>query len=202
MKIVEIEKKNQCNWPLDNCHWLRYYWISSQLQQLLFKSNSATFLAPIYLFWHTGTDGSRRINSHPSQTPGQLQNFELIIDPVAAPWVGQVVLSPSSVGYRTVKCRSIQSELWVAVLQKHCAALCSASTWKHLSGSSLIQHGKPIRANTEPVIRDSFNIDRCLCQYRNNTVDCGVFFLSFFFFDVFHLFQSWNTTLSTFPMEP
>lgn len=144
----------------------------------------------MHQFIFSDTHCSQGINSHPSCSPGQLQNFELIIDPEAALWVGQGVLSSSSVGYRTVKCRSIQLELWVAVLQKQCAALWSTSTWKHLSGSSLIQHGKPIRANTEPVIRDSFNIDRSLCQYRNNTVDCGGFFLILFFFSVFHFFSN------------
>lgn len=122
---------------------------------------------------------SQRINLHPSHTPGRLQRSELIIDRAAAPRGGQGDL-PQWDGVRA-ECGSIQVELLVAVLQKHCTALWSTSTWKHLSGWSPAPHGKPSRANAESVIRDSFNIDRFLCQWRDNIVYCGVFRLNSLF---------------------
>ena len=83
---------------------------------------------------------SQRINLHPSHTPGRLRHSELIIDPAGAPWRGRGDL-PQWDAVRP-ECGSIQVELLVAVLQKHCAALWSTSTWKHLSGWSPAPHGK------------------------------------------------------------
>lgn len=102
-------------------------------------------------------------------------------------WSGSPGEQSFCVRHRVVgACSLIQVELLVAVLQKHCAGLWSASTWKHLSGSSPTLHGKTSQAHTGSVIRDSFGIDRFLCQRRDNIICCGVFLLnsSFLYFRV------------------
>lgn len=100
-------------------------------------------------------------------------------------WSGSPGEQSFCVRHRVVgACSLIQVELLVAVLQKHCAGLWSASTWKHLSGSSPTLHGKTSQAHAGSVIRDSFGINRFLCQRTDNIICCGVFLLnsSFLYF--------------------
>lgn len=135
---------------------------------------------------------SQCINLHHAHTPDRLEYFQLMIDPVVALWSDRGGSASRLPRWDSVQeeCGSIQAELLVAVLQKHRVALWSTSTWKHLSGSSPTPHGKASRANTESVIRDSFNIDRFLCQRRDNIVYCGVFLLrSHFLHQILKLFH-------------
>lgn len=126
------------------------------------------------------SDCSKCIHLHPSHTPGRLQRFDFIIDPAVAPRGGRG--DPESRPRRRDGVQrergSIQVELLVAALQKHCAALWSTSTWKHLSGWSPTPHGKPSRANAESVIRDSFNHRPVSMSVDRQHSYCGVFLLN------------------------